>query len=315
METLYIEKFSPTQSVLLSLNDECKDLKIKGVSDKEGYIKVHEGRMKLKKARVEITKTGKNLRASARDFANAVIVKEKEFISIIEPTERLLEEQEKTIDDEKEKIKRVQLLPERKEKLKAINIAVEDDFILLMDDDKFNEFYNQKNLEYVEAEKEKIEEDKRKVAKAKEDTELEKKRLADLEIVREEERKQAKADKEQAIKDQKENLRLAKEQAELDKQKALDDAITKYNKEKQDIIDAQNKKDQERVAKEKEDKRIADEKNAQEQVEEEKKKKNKKYTTFLEKNGYNDKTKDEYQIERNENTFTLYKKIDSITIN
>ena len=322
MEVLDIEKFNPTQSALLALNEECKDLKIKGIDDKEGYIKVHESRMKLQKARTAITNTGKDLRADARAFATAVIEKEKELIKIIKPTEDKLQEQEKVIDDEKEKLKRVKLLPERVEKLKAINVVVENDFILLMDDDKFNDFYNEKNLEYVEIEKEKIEEDKRKVAKAKEDADLEKQRLIDLEKVRADERKQADIDKKQAIADEKEKIKLAEKQAELDKQKALDNAKAKSDKEKQDIIDAQNEKDQKRIdADNREQERLAGIETARKvkekegKEEEDKKKKNKKYTDFLTKNGYNEKTKDEYHIERTENTFTLYKKIDSIIIN
>ena len=101
MESLNIEKFSPKKAELIALADKSKGLVINGVDDKIGYSLVHDTRMELKRARVEIAKTGKNLRADALSFQKAVIEKEKELIAIIEPVEKDLELKQEAIEKRK----------------------------------------------------------------------------------------------------------------------------------------------------------------------------------------------------------------------
>lgn len=315
MEKLNLEKFSPTKAELIKLCDEAKGLEIKGVDDKEGYNLVHSTRMKFKNTRVALAKIGKQLRTDSLAFQKAVIVKEKELIAVIEPTEIELANKQKLIDEEKEMIERQKLLPERKAKLEEIEMnVVDDDFILLMDDIKFDNFYNNAKAEYLEKKEAKIKEENERIEQEKRDK-----------VIREEAEKKAREE-------EKERLELAKKQAELDKQKAVEDekrkareleekkekekqeAIDKAEAEKQTIIDENRRKEKQRLINEDMKRREEEEKIRAEQLAKEKKEKTKKYQNFLTDNGYTEKTKDNFYILRNGNQFTLYKKINSIII-
>lgn len=189
-----IEKFNPTKAELLALAEKSKGLVIKDINDKEGYQAVHKQRMELKNTRVLITKTGKEAREKALAFQKEVIAYEKELIGIIEPIETDLQAKQDAIDLEKEKLKRVALLPERKFKLVAVSVELSDDEILEMDDVRFDTFYNQKNAEFLEKKQQEILEAQAKIG-------AENKRIAEEKRI-EEARKEAEAKaKEQAVKD------------------------------------------------------------------------------------------------------------------
>lgn len=236
MEPLNLEKFDPNKEALVSMASQFKDIVIAGVADKEGYAKVHEARMRLKNARVNIQKTGKMLRADALAFQKAVIEKEKELIAVIEPTERELEEKQKAVDEEKEKIKRQSLLPARKETLKEIEVVVEDEFLLLMDNTRFTEFVNAKKAEYLEAkeaalqkEKAKMEAEKRRIEEEKEAALREEKHKIEIEQARKEAEEKAKQEMiEQAEREKQQRIMLEKEAADkLSRKKKYQDFLKK----------------------------------------------------------------------------------------
>src|SRR4030067_3783328 len=134
MQELSLDKFSPKKAEITALAEGFKGLTIKGVEDIEGYKTVYAAKQKLAKTRIEITKQGKAFREESREFCNNVISLEKELVGIVEPVEKQLAEQLDAIDFEKEKQKRVALLPERKKKLLDIGVLeIDDDFILNMD--------------------------------------------------------------------------------------------------------------------------------------------------------------------------------------
>lgn len=236
METLDIEKFNPTKAEITDLVSKYSALEIKGVDDRAGYALVDNARKELKKVRINIEKTGKSLRAEALAFQKAVIEKEKELVGMVEPTEIELQDKQNQIDLEKEKIKRKELLPERRFKMKAISLAVDDDFLLLMDDPQFNAFYNQKNSDFLaekerklREEQEKVEAEKRKIEDEKQAQEREKQRQIELEEVRKDAESKAKAEmKLQAEKAKK----LAKEQEEqwVRNEKSIQDKLEKDKK-------------------------------------------------------------------------------------
>lgn len=124
-------------------------------------------------------------------------------------------------------------------------------------------------------------------------------------------RKVAKFDADEAEKREKEEAeRIEKEKAE---------AVEKARIEEQEKAEKRVQEEKERAereAKEKEEreKREAEEAERKEKEEQEKAEKNKKYKDWLKKNGYEEADKDSYKIERSGNTFTLYKLVDSITI-
>lgn len=325
MENLNIEEFNPKKAELVALAESCKDLVIKGVDDVKGYELVDSKRKQLKSARVELTKTGKKLRDSAIAFQRAVIEKEKEFVSIIEPLEIELENKQKAIDIEKEKIKRMELLPERKEKLFKIGVEYTDDEILSMDDITFHTFLNDKTTEFLaekerllEEERLKAEEQKRKEAEEK----AEQERQAELKKQEEEKEKQRQKEIEEArIKAEKE----AQEKAEKEKQ----EAIAKAEQEKQDAInkekeeslkrekairDEHEAEEKARIQREVEARIARERKEAEEKAEQERIDKDKKWKDFLAKSGWTKEKESEFYILQNGNTRIIYKKVGEITI-
>lgn len=286
METLNLEKFSPKKTELISLAEECRNIIINGIEDKEGYEKANRMRIQLKNTRVEIQKTGKILRTDALAFQKAVIAREKELIDIIEPTEIELKEKQDKIDEEKEIIKRQKFLPDRKERLLKIGVSIDDSFILLMDDIKFENFYNEKKSEFLAEKERSIAEEKIKLEESQ--------RI-------EEAKKQARIEAEERAKQELEN---AKQKAELDKQEAL----RKAEAEKQAIIAEQNKKEQARI--EAEGLKRLKEIEAQKILESQK-----KYQKFLKDNGYSDNTKNDFYIQQSGNKTILFRKIGEIIIN
>ena len=101
-----IEKFNPTKSELLLMADKYKNLTIKNIDDKEGYMAVYQARLELKKARVNLKKNGKAAREEALAYQKSVIALENELVGIIEPLEKDLEAKQAVIDKEIEKNKR-----------------------------------------------------------------------------------------------------------------------------------------------------------------------------------------------------------------
>lgn len=314
MENLNIEEFNPKKAELIALAESCKDLVIKGVDDIEGYDLVNSKRKELKSARVELTKTGKKLRDSAILFQRAVIEKEKEFVAIIEPLEIELENKQKEIDIEREKIKRIELLPERKEKLSKINVEVTDDEILSMNDISFHTFLNDKTTEFL----------------------AEKERLLEEERIKEEERKQKEAEEKAEQKRQEEfkkqeEIKEKERQEELKKaqEKAAKDAIANAEKEKEEAIKKekeeslkrenairaeQEAKEKARVEIEVKERFEKEKKEADEKAEQERIDKDKKWKEFLVKSGWTKEKESEFYILQNGNTRIIYKKVGEITI-
>jgi len=320
MNDLNMEKFSPKKAELITLSEKYKALTIKGVEDEEGYLAVDEARKDLKRKRVDLKKTGKELRQEARDWASAVIVAENELVQIIEPLEKELKDKQDKVDDEKLIEQRRVLLPERKESLKEINIEITDDELLLMSPEKFQEFYNHKNSEYLAEKAQKIKEDEDRIARQKEiDEAVRRDREEEARIVKQEADKKA-----QEAKDNVE--RLKKESREKEEQikkeaKEREDKIKRDADEKADKVKKQAEADRQKIIEDqkiKDDKRIADEKSEKERKEKEakelsdkkaKEEKAEKYVKFLEDNGCTLETKDEFYVVSNENQKILYKKV------
>lgn len=301
MQTLSIEQFSPKKAELQSLASKYSALEINGLEDSAGYALVDTARKDLKRKRVDIQKTGKGLRDEATQFNRAVMAMEKDLIGIIEPLEKELTDKQERIDQEKDRIARRVLLPERFAKLSEIGIELLEEEILGMDTEAFHEFLNVKTTEFLK-EKAKQLQEREDALKREQELEAAKKQAredAEKAAALESERKAKEAiEREERIK------REAEEAIEAEKKKAAD--------ERQKLIDDQKRKD-DQAKKDKEDaERKAKEDAARLAAEEEKARKNEKYQEFLAKNGYTNE--DEFIIQRNGETFTIFKKIDSITL-
>lgn len=175
---MQLSDFNPTKADVLALVEKSKGLRINGVNDKTGYEQVHAARMNLKNKRIEIEKKSKDLRADAQKFNKDVLALEHDLTDLIDPAEKELKEMEDEIELLKEMEKRRALLPERKEKLKALDAEVPDEEILAMDATAFQNCLNTKHHEYLAAKEKKIKEESDRV-------EAEKKKMEDARIARE----------------------------------------------------------------------------------------------------------------------------------
>ena len=305
MNNLDISQFSPQKAELLTIVERYKGLTINGVDDQAGYKMVDEARKDLAKKRVYISKTAKDLRSEAIAFQKSVIELEKELVGIIEPLELEFKNQTAAIDQEKLRLKRIALLPERQEKLKAIGVQVLDRDLLDMTDEDFTVFYNQEHTKVLEAKAKAIAEEEARIQREKE-----------LEAERE------KARQEQIIKDEEEAKRKeAAHKAELEAtrlriEKEKEESLEKAEKEKQALIDAHAREKEEARLKAERDQKEAEQKElelkAAAQAEEERVNKMKAYQAFLSKNNY---TEDGgFKIEKTADSVLLYKLIDTFKI-
>lgn len=285
MQTSDIEQFNPTMAELITLASQYKDLTINGVDDKEGYNKVHKARVTLKDARVSIQKTGKLLRADALKFQKAVIEKERELIALIEPIEIDLGKRQDEIDEQKEKLKRLEDLPRRREKIKEIDLVMTDDELLAMDSHRFDSFMFNRRNEYLDMKEKRMKAELEAKAKL-EAIEREAKMKAELELLNMENAK---------IEAAKRKLEEEKAQVEREKQRAIDLENAKIEAEK-------------RLKQEEEAKLAAIE------AEKVKLEKKKTYQKWLADNGWTEETKDQYQVSGNMGDYTLWKKISFIKI-
>jgi len=294
METLSLEKFNPTTAELTIMADKYKILTIKGVEDMAGYLEVDRARKELKKAKSQIRLDGKLLRSEALAFQKAVIKKEDELVGIIEPIEDELEAKQKAIDVEKEKVGRLQFLPHRVTKLATIGIKVMDEFLLLMDDTRFLEFFNEENFKFLEAREQ----------KQNEELEAREQKLKEAQDQIDEANRKIEAEKEKIADDKRHQLEIDQARVEATA-KAKKEAEEKAEKDKTET--AQKIKDEEnRKAKEAQDKIKA------EKLEQEKLEKKKRYQAFLTEHKFQEDGS--FLIKKEENKIVLYKKLGEFKI-
>lgn len=311
-----IEEFNPTKAEITKIVDDLKHLKINGLEDKEGALAVDKGRKELKKIRVAIKKFGKSKREQYVLAQKEVIRQENELVEMIEPTEKILQEEQTRIKKELTMVTRRQILPDRIKRLEEIEIVAEEEMLLNMDDTKFIEYFYQKKADFMEkkAEEERLkrEEEEAKMRKEREEIEASKARIAEAERVakaeadakkraEEQAKLEAEAEKERVIKEREDAARKAEE----DKRKAVEEAERKAKEEADRLV--KEREEAERKAKEEAEKL---------RLEEKKKQKNKKYKAFLKKNGVDPDADngDNIIIKRDGDTFKLYKKEDELII-
>ena len=325
-KALSLEEFSAEKAQITEMAIKYKGLIIKGVDDKSGYSEVDTARKSLKATRVRIQKTGKELRDEANKFSKKVIEVEKDIVALIEPTERELEEKLNDIDAKRERIKRQESLPNRKERLAELGAdTYSDNQLLDWSDVEFESVImreKQAKLEReqkaLEEERLKLEQEKIEAAKKTAEAEAEKKRLAELEEARkeaaEQAAKEAEAEKQRAITAERERAEKAAKEAEEAKAAAVKAEQEKAEREKQAILDKQKADEQAKIEAQ-EKARLAEKAKAEaDQAERERLEKRKRYTDWLKKNGYTEELKDHFKIEREGSTFTLLKVVDSIKI-
>lgn len=307
MENLDLAKFVPEKAVLTELATRYAGLTINGVDDTAGYTIVDEARKDLKKKRVMIKNTGKELRQEALAFQKKVIAIEKELIEIIEPLELELKAKQDAIDEQKSKALRMAALPARKEKLASINALIPDDHILGMSAEEFTEYYNARYADFLTAREKAIKEAEEKLSREKE-----------LEAAKEQARlkaeEAAKVEADRVAKEAADREARLKVEAEEAKIRAVKEAEEKAEAEKRAIVEEQQKKEQARLKAEADAKKAAEDKALAEEIEQKRLEKKKKYQKFLSDNGYDGEGSGNFYLGKTETEVVLYKKIATFTL-
>jgi len=248
-------KFAITKEDLQALADKYKDMKVDGIQDKNGLKALVLARKELKRKRIEIEGIGENMRESAKIFSKAVIAREKELISIIQPVEHSLQEEEDRIEIEIEKARQEQERIEadkfqnRMRELGRLNYAMDAWELKEMDDENYARVLaNAKELfakeEEFKAERALIAEEQR-IAKEKADAE-ERERLAkvaaeqDAERTRLEEERQYQELKAAELKAESDRIEKEKRELAEAKQREEDERIQREEQERQRIVELGN---------------------------------------------------------------------------
>ena len=264
---LNIEQFNPKVAELEALAASSQALTITDFGDQAQIEAIKTKRKELVKTRGLIEDTGKAMRADALKFQKEVIARENTLVAIIQPEELRLKALEEEAKNYQVRQERLRKQPERLEKLKATG-----------------EWQPIPGMEETLLELDDVEFEG---LLAKLNTAHSQKILAQKEA--EQAAKQAELDARQAEIERKENEQKTKEAAELaEKQRAADIEAARIEGE--------------RKAKEDAAKAEAEEKARLARLE-----KTKKYKEFLEKHGYNEKTKDKFKVFETDRGYTLYK--------
>jgi len=248
-----IEVFDPKKEVLLKVVESVKDITADPTKiTKDELALVSDTRKKLMRYRTDIQKAGKATRDEALQFGRDVIAYEKELIGIIEPEElRLKDIETKTREYAIREVRR-EKLPELMERLHSIGDNLDpgdepaESYLLSMDPNQFEAYYNQRVFDKNEADRIALEE-----------AEAKKKEEQEAEVLRVGEEQDKKAAELKAKEDEIENER---KQLERDKE------LEKAKKEAQIQADKEAKEKVEREIKEAEEKAVMKKKRLREKL-------------------------------------------------
>jgi len=220
---------------------------ISGIEDKEGFRRVREGRLLLKRVRTDIEKRRKDLKAGALEYGKKVDTVAKELTALVEPAEKILENRETEHTEALAKIEQ-QKLDERIEKLAAVRCQHPSSLVKSMTEKQFEEFLATATTTYttaIEAERVAAEEKARKEAEEAEARRLEDERLkAEREALERERQELAeqrrKQEEEDAARRAEEDARIQAEQDRLDNaRREQEAALAKQREEEEARLQAQ----------------------------------------------------------------------------
>ena len=135
-------------------------LKIENINDDTGRKLVHDAKMVVVKARTSTEKKAKELNEEATKFTRAINVEKNRIISLLEPIENHLKDEERRISEEEERLKReVERLKQEEEAKRQAKIKAENEH-LIKERAKLEE-----ERKAIEAERLVIEAEKARIAK------------------------------------------------------------------------------------------------------------------------------------------------------
>jgi len=286
-----VEKVTQLKMTKEALNEMVKISAIITVPDLTNKKQVEiakESRLKLRKVEISIEKEAKGYRDVFTTISKKISSSERELLAITSPEiERIeaIEAEAKTIET---KNARIALLPEQREELAKIGdeIEVEDEELLVMDNDTFWNYRNQRVANKNEADRLVVEKAQLALEAEKEAMQREKETQEREKVAREEAQIEAER-----------KLRLAQAEAELRVQDEKAETERRVVAERERMEQEQKEKEQ----------KFAQEKLYLEKLERETQEKlenQKKYQAWLKDNNYNET---EYKIINGEKEINLYK--------
>jgi len=302
MDTQSLEQFNPTVAKLAEMVEATKNITATDLEDKAQLDLVRSNRIELKKARVQIEKTGKVLREEANAYAKAVIAKEKELVAIIEPEEERLA----AIELEAEKLAirkdRLEKLPVMKQRITDADLEFfadrDDDALLELDANGFEGYFNELGARKVQHDREQEEIKRQEAARILEEEAAKKKAEQDA---------QAEALEAERRKLDEERRQLEHEkELEAAKKKEREETEARLKKEAEDRAEREKAEAEAKAAAETaEEARLEAKKNAEQQALEKKK----AYVEFLKSHGYTKEAADGFKTFDTPEGIALYKKL------
>lgn len=206
-------------------------LDVSGPTDKSGMKAVREARLELRRIRTAIETRRKELKAGSLEYGRRVDEVAKELTSLVEPTETLLDEREKSVERELKR-QAAERLQKRVDALRAVEADVPVAYLEGISDEEFQNILTLKTSEYQERRrlaKIAAKEAEKKAAEEAEARRVEQERIAAEKKAEAErlaaERKQLEEQQEKFRREQAERQRILEEQqAKIDAENARLDA-------------------------------------------------------------------------------------------
>lgn len=272
-----LQQYQPTDAAIAEMGEAYLGLSVKGIEDKDGLKAVHDARMVVKKTRVAVEKTRKELKADALAYGRAVDAEATRIKLLLLPIEDHLAGEEDAVLEEKARLKREAeeqrqaVIRNRVEKLAALGSSLLAFEVERLTHEEYAQVLEEETAAHAErerlaaeakakaeaeeaerkAEAERVAEERRKLDAEKAEVAAEKKRLADEEAAREREAKAKQA--EQDRKDELERVRVeaeekAKREAEeaAEREKAEAEARAKAEEE-QRLLEERTRPDREKL--------------------------------------------------------------------
>lgn len=218
--------FRKQDAIVADLRDKYMGLKIDGLNDRKGFDAVHDARMIVKRARVDVEKTREQLKKESLERGRRIDAEAKRVTALLAPIEEHLEAEETAVTTERERIKAA-AEEQRKAKVKARFAALQalgytGDLMAVpeMTDDEFVTTMGAAREAKAERDRMAEEERQRQAAEQARLKQLEEQEAADRAKLEESERQRLAAEAEER---RKETERLAAERAELDRQRKAQD--------------------------------------------------------------------------------------------
>lgn len=170
-----IVEYSITDAAIAKMESLYLCLTVKNVEDKEGFEQVHDGRMVVKRKRLDVEAKRKELKADSLAWGKKVDAEAKRITLLLKPIEAHLQAQEAIVTEEKERIKAEQeaaekaKIEDRVTALFAVNVNVPYFEIAMLSDAEYESMLDEATNNHM-AERLRIQEEQK--AKEKEEARL-----------------------------------------------------------------------------------------------------------------------------------------------